>query len=105
VFLKLKALFYRYTGFYLAHREELDYITSKEFWKEFKKLYSHKDNDMSPRDLQGLLIGMWQCKYGFATVMYRGKYKILKPFFIFFSQLKMDTYWRIVEILGSISKS
>lgn len=69
--LKLKILIYRYFGLYLATREELDYITSRDFWKEWAKMDEHTDNDMTPRDIQGLLIGMWQAKYGFARPMSR----------------------------------
>ncbi len=64
--LKLKSIIYKYTGWYLADSEELEYITSKEFWKEWRQIASAEDNDMSPRDIQGLLIGSWQAKHGFA---------------------------------------
>jgi hypothetical protein len=63
--IKIKAWIYRRTGIYLAHKEELEYITSKIFWKKFMRIVKQKDNDMSPRDIQGLLIGSWQCDYGF----------------------------------------
>ena len=63
--LKIKAFLYQKTGLYLAHKEELEYVTSKDFWKKFMKMLLHKDNDMRPRDIQGLLIGMWQCEHGF----------------------------------------
>lgn len=69
--LKIKAFIYQKTGIYLADKQELEYITSKAFWKEFIKICTHKDNDMAPRDVQGLLIGMWQCKHGF--------YRAFKP--------------------------
>ena len=64
--LSLKAAIYRYTGIYLASRDELDYITSKDFWMEFTRIINHPENDMAPRDIQGLLIGSWQAKYRFA---------------------------------------
>lgn len=63
--IKIKAWLYQKTGLYLAYKEELEYTTSKEFWKQFVKIYSNKNNDMSPRDVQGLLIGTWQCEHGF----------------------------------------
>lgn len=63
--LKIKAFIYQKTGIYLADKEELEYITSKAFWKEFIRIYTHKANDMGPRDVQGLLIGSWQCRHGF----------------------------------------
>lgn len=62
--LKLKAFIYQRTGLYLANKEELDYIISKEFWKAFTRIITKKKNDMRPEDVQGLLIGMWQVKHG-----------------------------------------
>ena len=64
--MSIKAFIYQRTGIYLAHKEENDYITSKVFWKEFMRIAGKKTNDMRPRDIQGLLIGMWQCEQGFA---------------------------------------
>ena len=79
--LKLKGKFYQYTGIYLANKEENEYIQSKECWKSLMKMLSNKKNDMSPRDCQGLLIGMWQCKHGFHRPMSFLRYK--KPGFLF----------------------
>lgn len=75
--LKIKAKIYQWFGIYLANKEELEYIKSDEFWKEFKRIYKHKDNDMSFSDIQGLLIGMWQCnsKHLFARPMRNWKRK------------------------------
>ncbi len=63
--LKLKSIVYRYTGVYLAGPEELEYLKSDEFWSEFYKIYSHPNNNMSPRNIQGLKIGIWQAKNRF----------------------------------------
>lgn len=65
MFIKIKAFIYKKTGIYLAQKEELDYLKSKEFWKSFMKIASHKKNDLAPRDIQGILIGLWQVKHGF----------------------------------------
>ena len=63
--LKIKALIYYYTGIYLAHKEENEYLQSKEFWKSFAKLMNGKDKDFrNPQNAQGLLIGLWQAKHG-----------------------------------------
>jgi len=62
--LKLKSIIYKYTGIFLAYKEEHEYIQSKDFWKSFIKIST--SNDMNLRDTQGLLIGMWQVKHGFA---------------------------------------
>lgn len=63
--LKLKALLYRHTGIYLANREELEYLKSEEFWKEFRKICVRKTNDLTLADIQGLLLGLWQAENGF----------------------------------------
>lgn len=86
--LKLKSLVYKYTGIYLAHREENKMLTSDETWKQMVKIASYKSNDMSLKTTQGLMIGLWQAKHGFArpwfhlpskiyTLQY--KYKFLRP--------------------------
>lgn len=63
--LKIKAFIYQKTGLYLAHKEELEYISSDSFWRQFRKIYLHKTNDMGMKNVQGILIGLWQCKHGF----------------------------------------
>jgi len=66
--IKIKAKIYQVTGIYLAHKEELEYVTSKAFWKAFKKMTRHaKKNDFSAENIQGILIGLWQCKHEFYT--------------------------------------
>ena len=64
--LSLKARLYRYTGLYLASKEELDYITSREFWEAYEETIGALtiDDDMSPQNVQGLLRGMWCLKNG-----------------------------------------
>jgi hypothetical protein len=64
--LKLKASIYRYTGVYLAHKEQADYVDSPEYWKQMAKILKSPKNDMYPSDIHGLLIGSWQAHYGFA---------------------------------------
>lgn len=67
--IKLKAIIYKYTGLYLAHREELEYITSDECWKFLTKIAKNKKNDMTAKTAQGLSIGLWQADNGFARPM------------------------------------
>jgi hypothetical protein len=97
--LKIKAIIYRYTGIYLAETEENVYIQSKEFWKEWSERMAHPENDMRPRDIQGLMIGMWQARYGFVRHMsrlyfrsykYRRFWNFLAWFEVFFTSLKWD---------------
>jgi hypothetical protein len=61
--LKLKSFIYRKTGIYLASKEELAYIKSREFWKDFLKILGKDATNLG--DVQGLLIGMWQAHHGF----------------------------------------
>ena len=63
--LKLKALIYRVTGIYLAHKEELEYITSEDACQRMELDLFNKDNDMLLYNLQGLYIGLWQAEHGF----------------------------------------
>lgn len=64
--LKIKGYIYCYTGIYLAKKEELEYVTSKEFWKQFDKFYSkRKKHKLSSETIQSILIGLWQAKYKF----------------------------------------
>ena len=67
--LKIKAWIYRRTGIYLAYREELEFITSKRSWKVIIAL--SKTGDMTLRDAQGLMIGMWQSQHGFYRSFHR----------------------------------
>jgi len=61
----IKAFIYRRTGIYLAHKEELEYLTSTAFWKAFQKIVSDPNRDMGLRDVQSVLIGSWQLDNGF----------------------------------------
>jgi hypothetical protein len=80
--LKLKSLFYKYTGIFLAHKEENEYIDSPEYWKQFAKyLNNSKLEDMSPRNVHGLMVGIWQCEHGFARPVSFLRYK--NPKFLF----------------------
>lgn len=63
--LKLKAKIYRYTGIYLAHKEENAYLDSIEFWESFQRMIAHPKHDMCLRNTAGLLIGIWQADHGF----------------------------------------
>lgn len=71
VVLKIKVWIYQFIGLYLAEKEELEYVTSKKFWKSFIKIYTAKGNDMSPETVQALLIGLWQLKHGFTRASRR----------------------------------
>lgn len=57
--LKLKAILYRYTGIYTAHKEELKYVQ-----EELEKLDGKKFKDFS--FCMGL--GLWQANNGLTTI-------------------------------------
>lgn len=63
--LKLKALIYKYTGWFFAYKEQSEFLESAKFWKQMRKALKNKKNDMGPQALQGLFIGMWQVEHGF----------------------------------------
>jgi hypothetical protein len=63
--LKLKSLIYRAGGPYLADKEELEYITSEAACNRIEEALADPVNDMSLHDLQGLIIGLWQCEHKF----------------------------------------
>lgn len=96
--IKLKALIYRYTGVYLAHKEENEYLTSKEYWKSLIKLLKSKDKDLrKPMNAQDLLIGIWQSDHGFHRPMSFISFKepqwLFRPiawFVDFYTVLKWD---------------
>jgi hypothetical protein len=64
--LKLKSIIYKYTGIFLPHREECEYVASNEYWKQFNRILKHENKDLSPRNIHGLLVGSWQAHNGFA---------------------------------------
>jgi hypothetical protein len=99
--LKLKSLIYKYTGVFLAHKEENEFLDSEEYWKAFLRMATHKENDMSPRNIHGLQIGMWQAARGFARPASFIKYK--RPGFIFkpigwFADLYTVIKWDLIYV-------
>jgi hypothetical protein len=88
--LKIKALIYRYTGIYLAYREELEYLTSYEFWTKFKKMSTRKANDLSLVDIQSIILGMWQADHGFYTVFVFHRNCVVRAILRPLKQLKYD---------------
>lgn len=98
--LNIKSVIYRYTGLYLANKEENDFLTSKEFWKQFNKYKKHKDNDLSDYNIQSLMIGLWQADIGFTRPMtkfhtfkrlpYTRFYNLLDWFGCFYYTAKWD---------------
>lgn len=65
--LKLKVKIFQYTGLYLATREELKHLTSKETIREIEKQFQDPDNDFTLEELIDIEIGTWQLQHGFGT--------------------------------------
>ena len=61
--LKLKAFIYRHTGIYLAHKEQLAYMESQEYYDELNRI--SRRNMLRLYVASGILIGSWQAKHGF----------------------------------------
>lgn len=59
---KIKILLYRYTGVYCLYKEENEYIDSPEYWFKFSNF--KESEDMSNRNIHGLIIGIWQSHLG-----------------------------------------
>lgn len=68
--IKIKSLIYRYTTLFLAHKEQFEYVSSEEFWKEFDRL-NDGFNDLEMRSINNFdyLVGTWQAKNGFTRLM------------------------------------
>jgi hypothetical protein len=99
--LKLKSLIYKYTGVYLAHKEENDYFDTDEYWEQFLKFLKSEDLDMGPRNVHGLMVGMWQARYGFARPASFLKYRRPRPIFRFlgwFADLFIVLKWDAISV-------
>jgi hypothetical protein len=93
--LKIKAIIYKYTGIFLAHKEENEFMQSKEFWKNFNKIINHAENDMSATEVQGLLIGSWQFQHGFYRPLLSLRYK--KPAIVFIPLAAIATLFKVIK--------
>lgn len=59
-----KALIYKYTGLYLAKKEEQAYLRSKEGTQRIERILVHSNLDYE--SAKDLVIGLWQSQYNFA---------------------------------------
>jgi len=103
--IKIKGLIYRYLGIFFATKEEYDYVQSKEFWNSFIEIYESPENDMSPSQIQGLLIGSWECEFGFFRPMSRFAFRnprfffsIIAWFHILFVMIKWDFKFLVAKL-------
>ena len=65
--LHFKSLIFRWTGTYLAHREENDYVNSEEYRRECTRIMADPDHNVGPENCHDLLIGLWQARHGFTS--------------------------------------
>jgi hypothetical protein len=101
--LKVKSVIYKYFGIYLAHREENEYLSSKEYWDKFINVTVDPDNDMSPRNVHGLLVGSWQADHGFSRMVsflrFGGPFrKVLAWFVDFYMNVKWDLRFLLLRL-------
>lgn len=99
--LRIKSIIYKYTGLYLARKEEWAYYLSREYQQEYNKCMAHTltdpDDALDAEDVHGLLIGSWQAHHGFHRPMSFIQYKhprwvfrIIGWFEVLFIVLKWD---------------
>lgn len=74
---KIKSLIYRFTGIYLATKEEHEHITSQAVLDKVEKQLREQTGDDDPLtlyELIGIEQGMWNIEHGFTRVWvpYRG---------------------------------
>lgn len=106
--LKLKAFFYRYTGVYLAQKEQHIHQLSKKYWDEFYNITAQQQSFMmSDDEVHGMLIGLWQAHNGFYRPMsgllfYYGHKGVMRYIMItviwlqsFYKQLHQDIYFSL----------
>lgn len=67
--LRLKSCIYRYTEIYLAHKEELAFLSDSKLWNDLELRLKASDNDMSLADWVSIEIGCWQAYHGFTRPM------------------------------------
>ena len=60
--LKIKSLIYRYFGIYLAEKEEIAYMRSKEGLREINEMALCLENQEIAQDI---VLGTWQADNGF----------------------------------------
>ncbi len=114
--LKLKSLFYRYTGIYLAQKEE-DAHMALESTLESAKARVEQWGDVDLEDSLGVEIGSWQAHHGFARPMitwhwsYRFKHPTIYPVVSFIANihcglraLKWDVQRLPAQIRSALSR-
>lgn len=79
--LKIKSRIYRYTGLFLADKEQEAYLASDLCQKSIKQLCSYPENGLNESDAREIVIGMWQANVGFYRPMSMLRFKTPLWFF------------------------
>lgn len=82
--LKYKALFYRYTGIYLAEKEENAYMRSKAGLRDINQWARALENQENARSIA---LGTWQCDNGFTRPISRLRYVDNNKIINFFAEV------------------
>lgn len=77
----IKLAIYKYTGLYLFHKEENNYIDSDAHWKEFARIVEHQKNNIGIRDVDRLLVSLWQAHNGIVRPLVLLRYRRPRWFF------------------------
>jgi hypothetical protein len=95
--LSVKAIIYRNTHIYLAHKEKLDYVMSQEFRNNLmSRLKYAKDNNYSTEFCVDLSISDFDIENGFYAPLFRWSFKwygpaltiIVLPFYQLYLKIK-----------------
>lgn len=63
--IKLKARLYRYTGVYIAEKDEKKYLLSQNYWKDYKQIRSEYKKLYTPDEYKEILLNAWNYNNGF----------------------------------------
>lgn len=96
--LKIKAAIFRYTGIFLAYKEQSEYLESDEFWTSYHNIAFNPENDMNASNIQGMLIGCWQANYGFYRPAFRHHYSKYFKFVGYIKECYYSVWWDIKKL-------
>jgi hypothetical protein len=108
--LKLKAIIYKYSGLYLAYKEQSRYVDTEGYWQDFERLTKTKPR-MSCENAHDLLIGLWQSHHRLVRPYYPLPPKFRKRLIVFprlrriaewFGTLYLAIRWDIEKIAQTI---
>lgn len=63
--ISMKARVYRYTGIYLAEKDEERYVKSQQYWNDYKNIKITYKRMYTPNEYKELLLNAWNFDNGF----------------------------------------